>query len=419
MSHVPISAQRSHGEQRARLDVQENSAITVMFASLLLSIAAPEPEIAAAGWAPRLHETLRAAEAVRSDVPFLVPTAGEPPQNLTLGIILQPFANKLAPPFVKLTRGAGGESTARADLPRTLDEVVEMMTRPSDPWSVMLRLEELDPANDSMLPLFTDLLTPVLPLSSKRQRNTTTTAHVYISGPGAPALPNHTDVTEIVVLQLLGRKKWLYCQASRAPQVLRQLSPSRGSQAREVRNVRRCRDEQRRARMRARGHVTGRHAFPAAPHGPQRTRRRRELLSVHLTVSITPPRRGTRSEDEAAESSMDDSETRRLQTALHDCTTSCDAICTAQCDDMGCDNVASTFCNGDCLCDGASCDGSGCDDAGCDDASCDDAGCDEPGCDQSCDAGNGGCDDGCDWNTYCDYDGSCDYDSGCDYDGEL
>ena len=169
------------------------------FSALLLSIAASEPKIAAAGWAPRLHETLRAAEAVRSDVPFLVPTAGEPPQNLTLGIILQPFANKLAPPFVKLTRGAAGEPAARADLPRTLDEVVEMMTRPGDPWSVMLRLEELDPASDSMLPLFIDLLMPVLPLSSKRQRNTTTTAHVYISGPGASALPNHTDVTEIAV----------------------------------------------------------------------------------------------------------------------------------------------------------------------------------------------------------------------------
>ena len=36
--------------------------------------------------------------------------------------------------------------------------------------------------------------------------------HVYISSQGASALPNHTDVTEIVVLQLLGRKEWLYCR---------------------------------------------------------------------------------------------------------------------------------------------------------------------------------------------------------------
>ena len=191
---------------------KKTPAITVMFASLLLSIAASEPEIAAAGWAPRLHGTLRRAAAVGSDEPFVVPTTGGgPPPNLTLRTILEPFASKLSSPFVKLTNGAGGESTARTDLPGTLDEVVEMMTRPSDPWSVVLCLEELDPESDRMPPLFQDLLAPVLPLSSKQERNTTT-AHVYISGTGASALPNHTDVTEIVVLQLLGRKEWLYCR---------------------------------------------------------------------------------------------------------------------------------------------------------------------------------------------------------------
>ena len=198
--------------------MSKKSALITIISALQLSTVVSELELAATGWAPSLslHETLRAA--ARSDEPFLVPTAGGPPPNLTLGTILEPFANKLAAPFVRLMRGAGGEPAARDDLPGTLDEVVEMMTRPNDPWSVILRLEELDPASDSMLPLFQDLLAPVLPLYSKRQRDRNTTAHVYISGPGASALPNHTDVTEIVVLQLLGRKEWLYCRAKpRAP----------------------------------------------------------------------------------------------------------------------------------------------------------------------------------------------------------
>ena len=191
---------------------KNGSLLMMAILALQLSSAASEPEIAAAGWAPRLHETLRRAAAVRSVEPFVVPTTGGgPPPNLTLRTILEPFASKLSLPFVKLTNGAGGESTAQTDLPGTLDEVVEMMTRPSDPWSVVLCLEELDPESDRMPPLFQDLLAPVLPLSSKRERNTTT-AHVYISGAGASALPNHTDVTEIVVLQLLGRKEWLYCR---------------------------------------------------------------------------------------------------------------------------------------------------------------------------------------------------------------
>ena len=131
---------------RAPNSTKNGSLITMAILALRLSSAAAEPEVAAAGWAPRLHETLRRAATVGSDEPFVVPTTGGgPPPNLTLRAILEPFASKLSPPFVKLTRGAGGEPAARTDLPGTLDEVVEMMTRPSDPWSVVLRLEELDP----------------------------------------------------------------------------------------------------------------------------------------------------------------------------------------------------------------------------------------------------------------------------------
>lgn len=37
------------------------------------------------------------------------------------------------------------------------------------------------------------------------------TAHLYMSSPGAAALDNHTDVTDIVVLQLDGAKEWVLC----------------------------------------------------------------------------------------------------------------------------------------------------------------------------------------------------------------
>ena len=37
------------------------------------------------------------------------------------------------------------------------------------------------------------------------------TVHLYLSGPRMSALRNHTDNSDIVVLQLAGRKRWLLC----------------------------------------------------------------------------------------------------------------------------------------------------------------------------------------------------------------
>ena len=37
------------------------------------------------------------------------------------------------------------------------------------------------------------------------------TAHVYVGGPGLAALNNHTDVYDIIVVQLSGRKRWRLC----------------------------------------------------------------------------------------------------------------------------------------------------------------------------------------------------------------
>ena len=54
------------------------------------------------------------------------------------------------------------------------------------------------------------MIKPFLPLNDM-------TAHVYVSNQGASALKNHTDVTEILVLQLVGRKEWLYCREREEP----------------------------------------------------------------------------------------------------------------------------------------------------------------------------------------------------------
>ncbi|KAH8068831.1 hypothetical protein JL721_6401 [Aureococcus anophagefferens] len=42
------------------------------------------------------------------------------------------------------------------------------------------------------------------------------TAHVYVSSPGAAALANHTDVTDVLVVQLRGSKTWRVCGRAQA-----------------------------------------------------------------------------------------------------------------------------------------------------------------------------------------------------------
>lgn len=44
------------------------------------------------------------------------------------------------------------------------------------------------------------------------------TVHLYMSSPGTAALANHTDVTDIVVLQLDGAKEWLLCSEKQPQQ---------------------------------------------------------------------------------------------------------------------------------------------------------------------------------------------------------
>ena len=311
--------------------------------------AASEPPPSAAAWAPQLRETLTRIAASRIAEPFSVVAAGGPPPTLTLLSVLEAFEDKLVPPFIKLTRGAGGEPSAQEDLPTDLDEAVDMMTRPRDPWSMVLRLENL--ASHAMPAFFTELLEPVLPLSGGAN-SSRSTAHVYISGHGASALPNHTDVTEIVVLQLLGRKEWLYCRAKpRAAGFAATLFPL------EANKLVKCETyddaEMNSGALDCERVVTSPGDVLFLPRRTVHSARAVDgNYSVHLTIGIKSPRRARRRASDDRESAD-----RRLQTALDDCTTSCDSSCSDQCDDMGCDSEG--------------CDGSGCDEGGCDDPGCD------------------------------------------------
>jgi hypothetical protein len=179
----------------------------------------------------RLHALLDdslAAAVQKGDAsrlrPIFVPAtnaSAHPP--LSLSSILKPFEKSLTPPFVRFTRDAGTPLDA-ADLPTSLEEVVNNLLHSDKRRSVVLRLEQLFERGEhgskssdgsrfntsSLLGPLYDVLAPFLPLSSRKGG---TTGHVYISNGDASALKNHTDVTEILVLQLLGQKEWLHCTA--------------------------------------------------------------------------------------------------------------------------------------------------------------------------------------------------------------
>ena len=72
-----------------------------------------------------------------ADAPFVLQTREAVP-NLTLRSILEPFANRLEPPFVKFAHGSG-EPMARADAPTSVDAVLGKILAPREPLSLVLR----------------------------------------------------------------------------------------------------------------------------------------------------------------------------------------------------------------------------------------------------------------------------------------
>ena len=142
-----------------------------------------------------------------SQTPAHIPEQFALPAGLDLRTMLEPYDSKLRKPYVKFA-GAGGEPLDEQLWPESVDDAIAMIAQHSEPRSIILMLEELDVAPSP----FAEMLRPFLPF-------TNLTAHVYISNQGASALKNHTDTTEVLVLQLLGRKEWLHCR-EREPVVL-------------------------------------------------------------------------------------------------------------------------------------------------------------------------------------------------------
>ena len=167
--------------------VQLGVVLTAFAIAATSDVASEVASLESDGWAPRLRDALRAA-ADRPDVPFVWTTPlRAPPYDLSLRSIFAPFADagKLVPPFIKMTNGAG-EPTELSDLPLDADAAVDMITRPSDPWSIVLRLEELvsyaaQPeeleSSGGSFPLL-EILEPVLPPVSYTHLTLPTTPYV-------------------------------------------------------------------------------------------------------------------------------------------------------------------------------------------------------------------------------------------------
>jgi len=246
------------------------------------------------------------------------------------------------------------------------------------------------------------------------------TIHLYASSPGAAALSNHTDVTDIFVLQLFGAKEWFLCQESGLERFDTNNDDKFDSCATydpsEIDELL-C------------DRVT---LHPGdALHLPRRVvhsaRAPVDQPSVHLTFAFSEnqcskydekkkkrhyyarrSRRNLQFTCNAAEGGLSCDGTCGAdcdESCDEDCNDSCDWNCNEECSDS-CDSDCDTGCNSSCdsCCYGVVCS------CGCDylcDSSCD-GDCDEScnaGCNESCDAGcNAGCDLSCDGscNTSCD-----------------
>jgi hypothetical protein len=276
------------------------------------------------------------------------------PQTLPLSLasLLEPFAQKLIPPFTTFVGDAGTPLNA-TEIPTSMDEVINGFLYSSERRSAVFRLEHLieeQPAATSIDAVYSrlgplaDVLRPFHPLGRGKGKPT---AHMYISNGGASALENHTDVTEILVLQLFGRKEWMYCtsQESRLPPwiIPKTTLKSKLSQCATYSAVEMADETLDCARI-----VTGPGDMLFLPRRTVHNARAvAGHISVHLTVGVA-----------TGVALLDPLPHRRR---LEECASGCDHTCDPSCDGSSCDGAG---------CDDASCDGSSCDGAGCDDASC-------------------------------------------------
>ena len=305
----------SWSSRAARAWDDRSSAHPRSWSSQNASVYAPRATTAARRFSTGDHiQSIVNAVGCESETVAHMPEAILPPAYLDLGTMLRPFAAKLHTPHVVKFAGAGGVPLEEHLQPKSVAGVMAMIMQENEPRSVVLHLEELD----SVPSPWSEMLRPFLPL-------TNLTAHVYISNQGASALKNHTDVTEVLVLQVHGRKEWLYCREREREEVVLPWLPAAVKSALSTKTSK-CatyaEDEMDLESLDCSRVITS----PGdALHLPRRTihsaRAVAGEISVHLTLGIQGcSRRPAR---------------RRLQDP-GGCQTSCDETCESLCDDAGC-----------------------------------------------------------------------------------
>ena len=88
-------------------------------------------------------------------------------------------------------------------------EVISYVHEVDATASFVYRLEHL---NDLAKRNSFDLVKDVVTDRSNRVMEDGGTMHMYVSAPGAAAMANHTDTTDIFVLHLDGAKEWMLCE---------------------------------------------------------------------------------------------------------------------------------------------------------------------------------------------------------------
>ena len=165
--------------------------------------------------------------------------------------LVEPFRERWHEPHASL-RGDGGARVA-ATAARAVDDVEGS----SSIVSAVLRLETLGAAEeggggaaagagaeeeeDAAAAAATEAVGALFP-EAVFSRARGDTAHVYVSSPGAAALANHTDVTDVLVLQLRGAKAWRVCDAAQPALGDGKLDTCATYDAGEMASLRRCDD---------------------------------------------------------------------------------------------------------------------------------------------------------------------------------
>ena len=103
-----------------------------------------------------------------------------------------------------------GDAGAKASQPQTSPTMYDIhrtvQQKSDEKKSVVFRIENLTGKSYNSTK---ELVHKVVPNNVLEDKGT---IHVYFSSPGAAALANHTDVTDIFVLQLDGAKDWFLCE---------------------------------------------------------------------------------------------------------------------------------------------------------------------------------------------------------------